>query len=306
MKSKKIFNNEITGVILMITGQLSFAINDSFVKLSVLELKSNLSTFNVIFIRGLVTSLLIFLYLIFIEKKKITIILFNKNYYFRGIFELLTATFFFAGLILMPMSTVYTFLMTNPFFVTIFAFIFLKEKVGIKRWAAVILGFVGVLIIINPSNMKFGFLFLLPIMAAIFLTMRDIITKTFVNKSNNFEIIFITSILITFFSGITSLLVGFDTTYEQIPYILISSIFLIFGYLFSVMTIFYAPLSLTASARYTVIIFGIIFGYLIIGEIPSINMIIGALIITLSGLFVIKREKQQLRFNNIQISHCCY
>ena len=276
----------------MITGQLSFAINDSFVKLSVLELKSNLSTFNVIFIRGLVTSLLIFLYLIFIEKKKITIILFNKNYYFRGIFELLTATFFFAGLILMPMSTVYTFLMTNPFFVTIFAFIFLKEKVGIKRWAAVILGFVGVLIIINPSNMKFGFLFLLPIMAAIFLTMRDIITKTFVNKSNNFEIIFITSILITFFSGITSLLVGFDTTYEQIPYILISSIFLIFGYLFSVMTIFYAPLSLTASARYTVIIFGIIFGYLIIGEIPSINMIIGALIITLSGLFVIKREKQ--------------
>ncbi len=292
MKSKKIFNNEITGVILMITGQLSFAINDSFVKLSVLELKSNLSTFNVIFIRGLVTSLLIFLYLIFIEKKKITIILFNKNYYFRGIFELLTATFFFAGLILMPMSTVYTFLMTNPFFVTIFAFIFLKEKVGIKRWAAVILGFVGVLIIINPSNMKFGFLFLLPIMAAIFLTMRDIITKTFVNKSNNFEIIFITSILITFFSGITSLLVGFDTTYEQIPYILISSIFLIFGYLFSVMTIFYAPLSLTASARYTVIIFGIIFGYLIIGEIPSINMIIGALIITLSGLFVIKREKQ--------------
>ena len=276
----------------MITGQLSFAINDSFVKLSVFELKSNLSTFNVIFIRGLVTSLLIFLYLIFIEKKKITIILFNKNYYFRGIFELLTATFFFAGLILMPMSTVYTFLMTNPFFVTIFAFIFLKEKVGIKRWAAVILGFVGVLIIINPSNMKFGFLFLLPIMAAIFLTMRDIITKTFVNKSNNFEIIFITSILITFFSGITSLLVGFDTTYEQIPYILISSIFLIFGYLFSVMTIFYAPLSLTASARYTVIIFGIIFGYLIIGEIPSINMIIGALIITLSGLFVIKREKQ--------------
>jgi len=70
MKSKKIFNNEITGVILMITGQLSFAINDSFVKLSVLELKSNLSTFNVIFIRGLITSLLILLYLIFIEKKK--------------------------------------------------------------------------------------------------------------------------------------------------------------------------------------------------------------------------------------------
>ena len=58
------------------------------------------------------------------------------------------------------------------------------------------------------------------------------------------------------------------------------------------MTIFYAPLSLTASARYTVIIFGIIFGYLIIGETPSINMIIGAVIISLSGLFVINRQKK--------------
>ena len=292
MKSKKIFNNGLKGIALMIAGQLSFAINDSYVKLSVLDLNSNISTFNVIFIRGVVTSLLILLYIILVEKKKITTTLFNKNYHIRGFFEVLTAIFFFAGLILMPISTVYTFLMTNPFFVTIFAFIFLKEKVGFKRWTAVLVGFVGVIIVVNPSSMKFGYLFILPIMAAIFLTIRDIITKGFVNKSNSFEIIFITSILMTLFSGVTSLVLGFDTTLKQIPYILISSFFLIFGYLFSVMTIFYAPLSLTASARYTVIIFGIIFGYLIIGEIPSINMIIGAVIISLSGLFVINRQKK--------------
>ena len=70
-----------------------------------------------------------------------------------------------------------------------------------------------------------------------------------------------------------------------------SGVFVLFGYLFSVMTVFYAPLSLTASARYSVIIFGIIFGYLIIGEVPNINMIFGAIIITFSGLFVIQREK---------------
>ena len=73
--------------------------------------------------------------------------------------------------------------------------------------------------------------------------------------------------------------------------IFISSIFLSIAYLFSVMTIFYAPLSLTASARYSVIIFGMIFGYLLLGEVPSYNMIIGAIIISLSGLFVIKRQK---------------
>ena len=54
----------------MIAGQLSFAINDSYVKLSVLDLNSNISTFNVIFFRGLITSLLILLYILLVEKKK--------------------------------------------------------------------------------------------------------------------------------------------------------------------------------------------------------------------------------------------
>ena len=76
MKSKKIFNNELIGVVLMIAGQLSFAINDSFVKLSVLELNSNLSTFNVIFIRGLITTFIIYLYRYKSVKFKIII----KNY----------------------------------------------------------------------------------------------------------------------------------------------------------------------------------------------------------------------------------
>ena len=61
---------------------------------------------------------------------------------------------------------------------------------------------------------------------------------------------------------------------------------------FSVLTIFYAPLSLTSSSRYSVIVFGMIFGYLVLNEIPSTNMIIGATIISLSGLFVIRRQKK--------------
>ena len=84
---------------------------------------------------------------------------------------------------------------------------------------------------------------------------------------------------------------------NEAPHILISSIFVLFGYLFSVMTVYYAPLSLTASARYSVIIFGIIFGYFILNEIPSSNMIFGAIIITFSGLFVIKREKEIGKIN---------
>ena len=215
-----------------------------------------------------------------------------KKYHLRGIYEVLTAVCFFTGLILLPVAEVYTLLMTNQFFVTIFAFIFLKEKVGIRRWSAVIFGFIGVIFVINPQNINFNFLFIFPIIAAVFLTIRDIATKGIATKKNSFEIIFITSVLITLFSGIGSLFFDFTFRIEYLPNLFISSIFLTAAYIFSVLTIFYAPLSLTASSRYSVIVFGIIFGYIILNEIPSTNMIIGASIISLSGLFVINREKK--------------
>ena len=281
----------------MIIGQLCFSINDTIVKFEVKKNENIFSIFNVIFIRGIFTTIIIFIYLYFFEKKNIFKIILNKNYYSRGIYEVATALFFFIGLMLMPISQVYTLLMTNPFFVTIFAYFFLKERVGLRRWTAVIIGFIGVIIVIKPLNMGFNYLFLFPILAAIFLTIRDINTKNIVTKKNSFEIIFVTSLLICIFSGLCSLYFGFEIKFNQIPNIFISAIFLTIAYLFSVMTIFYAPLSLTASSRYSVIIFGIIFGYLILNEIPTFNMILGAIIITLSGIFVIKRQKDLGKIN---------
>ena len=275
----------------MVISQLSFSINDSIVKLIVQESNNKNSILNVIFVRGLITTFVIYLYLTLIEKKRIKNIIININYHKRGLFEVLTAFCFLTALVLLPVAEVYTLLMTNPFFVTIFAFFFLKEKVGLKRWCAVLFGFIGVIIVINPSIYTFNYLFFLPILAAIFLTIRDVTTKDISTKSNSFEIIFITSLLITLFSGVGSLFIEFSLGSYSLIKISISSFCLTVAYLFSVLTVFYAPLSLTASARYSVIIFGIIFGYLILGEEPSYSMLVGALVISLSGLFVIKREK---------------
>ena len=292
MKRKYILSAGAIGIIFMMLGQLSFSINDTLVKEIVIDNKNNLSIINILFLRGILTTSFIFLYLKFYEKKNILNIFKMKKYHLRGIYEVLTAVCFFTGLILLPVAEVYTLLMTNPFFVTIFAFIFLKEKVGIRRWSAVIIGFIGVIFVINPQNINFNFLFIFPIIAAIFLTIRDITTKGIATKSNSFEIIFITSILMTLFSGIGSLFFEFTFKIEYLPNLFISSIFLTIAYIFSVLTIFYAPLSLTASSRYSVIVFGMLFGYIILNEIPSFNMIIGATIISLSGLFVINRQKK--------------
>lgn len=292
MKRKYIFSPAILGILFMILSQFSFSLNDSLVKLIVIESSNQLSLLNTIFIRGLFTTLVILLYIKIAERKNLITIVSQIPYHKRGLYEVLTAICFLSGLILLPFAEVYTLLMTNPLFVTIFAFLFLKEKVGVRRWIAITVGFIGVLIVINPNKVDFNFLYILPIMAAIFLTIRDIKTKNIANDNNSFEIIFITSLLMTVFSGFGSLFSEFSLEFKSLFKIILASIFLSIAYLLSVLTVFYAPLSLTSSARYSVIIFGIFFGYIFFDELPTINMIIGALFIIFSGLFVIQRERK--------------
>ena len=281
----------------MLLGQLSFAINDSLVKLMVKTSENNFSTLNIIFVRGFFSSILVLIIIILFTQNNLKKAFKNKKSYLRGFFEVLTAVFFFAGLVLMPMANVYTLLMTAPLIVTMYSFIILKEKVGVRRWSAVIIGFIGVIIVINPKNLEFGWLFILPIISAFFLTLRDVVTKEIVNKKNSMNITLITSILVMIFSGIGAFFLNAQIQSYNIIYIFISSMFLTSGYVCSVLTIYYSPLSLTASIRYSVIVFGIILGYLILGEEPSLNMVIGAIIITASGLFVIKREKDLGKIN---------
>ena len=98
MKSKLLFSTGVFGILLMMAGQLSFSINDSFVKLAVKEINDNSSIFSVIFTRGMITSILLGLYLHFIEKKNLIKIISIKSFHIRGLYEVLTALFFFIAL----------------------------------------------------------------------------------------------------------------------------------------------------------------------------------------------------------------
>ena len=288
---------QFKGVIFMILASFFFAINDSLVKYAVKDIRQDISLFQVIFIRGFITCCLILMLIIFSKKLDYKKLFYDKRSYIRAAFEVMAAFSFLISLILMPMADVYTLLNTAPLIITAAGAIMLKEKVGIKRWSAVIIGFVGVLFVVNPTDLKFGYIVILPLLTAIFLTLRDVVTRGYKKTSNSLEIIFITSLFVTVSFGAVSFFFPSYISYDSLIYIFVSSIALTLAYLFSVLTIIYAPLSLTSSTRYSVIIFGIIFGYIFFNEIPSINMIIGAIIISLSGLFVINRQKKLGKIN---------
>ena len=284
-------NKEFLGIAYMILCMFFFAINDALIKHVLLIYKDITILGEVIFIRGVISTLILGLYLFF--KKKLTLdVMISKPLHGRGAVESIAAVFFFLGLMYLPFGELYSLLNLAPILITASGAFILGEKVGWRRWTAVILGFVGVLIVVNPNDLKFGFAFLYPLVSAIFITQRDTITKKYLKNFDSLQVVFITSLSVTIFFSFGMILNYQPINLEIFIYIFLSAIFVTIGYYFSVLTIKTANISTTSPFRYTIIIFGIVLGYFIFKETPSINMIIGSLLIIGSGIFIIFRQKK--------------
>ena len=275
----------------MILCMFFFAINDALIKHVILIYKDITILGEVIFIRGVISTLILGLYLFF--KKKLTLdVMISKPLHGRGAVESIAAVFFFLGLMYLPFGELYSLLNLAPILITASGAFILGEKVGWRRWTAVILGFVGVLIVVNPNDLKFGFAFLYPLVSAVFITQRDTITRKYLENFDSLQVVFITSLSVTIFFSFGMILNYQPINLEIFIYIFLSAIFVTIGYYFSVLTIKTANISTTSPFRYTIIIFGIVLGYFIFKETPSINMIIGSLLIIGSGIFIIFRQKK--------------
>ncbi|MSP06363.1 MAG: DMT family transporter [Candidatus Fonsibacter sp.] len=284
-------NKEFLGITYMLLCMLFFSINDAFIKYILLLYKDITLLGEVIFIRGICSTLILGLYLHFKKKLPLNIIK-SKPLHARGAIESIAAIFFFIGLMYLPFGELYSLLNLAPILITASGAFILGEKVGWRRWTAVILGFIGVMIVIKPHDLQFGFAFIYPLISAIFITQRDTITKKYLKKFDSLQVVFITSLSVTIFFSFGMLLNYKPINFEIFIYIFLSAIFVTIGYYFSVLTIKTANISTTSPFRYTIIIFGIILGYFIFNETPSINMLFGSLLIIGSGIFIILRQKK--------------
>ena len=285
-------NNELLGIFYMLLCQFSFATNDAFVKVIYQNYDEIFVLNQIIFIRGIFTLLFILLFL-YIKKELNFKSIFNSNELkVRGLLESLAALFFFIGIALLPFANVYILLSMAPILLTAFGAIFLNEKVRWRRWSAVLLGFIGVVVVINPGKLESSYYFIFPIIAAIMLSIRDMYTKNFKKDYPSLQIAFMTCLVVTLLFGLLSIYKFYDFSLMDIFILFIAAFFLALGYIFSVATIKIALVSATSTFRYSVILWGILYGYFLFDEVPSANSYIGALIIIISGLIIISRQKQ--------------
>ena len=175
----------------------------------------------------------------------------------------------------------------TPIIIVALSAIILREKVNLKTWIAIFFGFIGVLVIIRPGLSIFDPMSLIPLAGAFFLSFYQILTRK-VSKYDSSE----TSLFYTSVIGIIlmSLIIPFFwQPLQSYSYLLFLGIGVFFslGIYFQIIALSFAKASVIQPFHYTLILWAIILGYFFYNDFPDIPTIIGAIIITLSGIYVL-------------------
>jgi drug/metabolite transporter (DMT)-like permease len=190
----------------------------------------------------------------------------------------------------LPLAVVVSLSYAAPLFITVLSIFLLGEKVGIFRWIAVLIGFVGVLVISEPGFNEVNYLYILPI---IFCIGMAFVTIT-IRKLSTSEPVWLISIFFTLTITFVSLFtIPFGWVLPDFKdFILLALIGVTGGGANLLLTQSYklSEVSLVAPLKYLSLIFAILFGYLIWDEIPSYKNLVGAALVITASLIILKRE----------------
>ena len=208
----------------------------------------------------------------------------------RCIAGLIAIIAIFIALRKLPLATVVSISFAAPIFTTIFSIFLLSEKVGIYRWLAVIVGFIGILIITEPGISNLNIYYIFPIIFCLGLSYVAITLRQLSTTEPVWLISLFFSIAITFLSFLT---LPFGWVMPSFNHFLILSLVGIFGgvsNLWLSQSYKYSEVSLVTPLKYLTLVFAIIFGYFIWDEIPTIKTLIGAFLVIISTLIIFRRE----------------
>jgi len=190
----------------------------------------------------------------------------------------------------LPLATVVSVTFAAPIFTTIFSIFLLNEKVGFYRWLAVMVGFIGIIVISEPGFSSLNFYFIFPIIFCLGLSYVAITIR----RLSTTEPVW----LIGFFFSISIMILSFFTFYQNwllpnlIDLFLLSMIGILGGLANLWLTQSYklSEVSLVTPLKYLALVFAIIFGYLIWDEIPTTKTLIGAILVIASSIIIFRRE----------------
>ena len=212
---------------------------------------------------------------------------------FRAISGALAIIALFFGLRELPLADVVSLTFGGPIFVTIASIIFLSERVGIKRWSAVFLGFLGMLLIIQPAFTDLNYYYITPVIFCIFFACVAISVRSLSKTEPNYTIAFYFTFLCTVL-GLSTIFLADWIMPTPFDFLL----FFILGLCGSVANLLLtqsyrlAEASLVTPIKYLSLVFAIIFGFFIWSEVPKVLTLLGAGLVIISSLVIFIRENK--------------
>ena len=280
-------SKEFVGILFAVAAYFSFSILDAFQKTAVI----NHSIFQLLFIKYIFTLLLSCS-----EAKR------KNNYKFwqsnnvklqvlRSFFSIIESGCFVLAFRYLSLADVHSIGSLTPVIIVALSALILKENVSPKTWIAIFVGFFGVLIILRPGLSIFDIKSLLPLMAAFFLGLYQVVTRKVSENDSTETSLFYTSLIGFIVMSILAFVYWQPLTLNS--YFLFTGIGIFFsmGIYFQIIALSKARASIIQPFHYTLIFWAIILGYLVYDDLPNIPTIVGAIIIAASGIYVLRAGK---------------
>jgi len=283
-------SDNIKSALFMVLSLALFTSGDAMIKF----LSDDLPVGQILFVRGVFVCLLFSLLLRYKKQQIIPAAAWNRWNLIRSIFEVAIAACYLTGLVLLPLATAIILVFCGPLMLTILAATILKEKVGWRRWCAVVTGFIGVVLVADLQQASLNsWAVILPLMAAFLTALRDIFVRNIPSVLSPTQIAFTTAWMVTL-AGLATLPFGWQAiTTEHLGLLAIASFFIMGAYTTYIITTRMGELSFVAPFKYSSIPLAMLIGFLVWGDIPSSSSILGTLVIIASGVFILLRKKQK-------------
>jgi drug/metabolite transporter (DMT)-like permease len=283
--------NMIRGILSMIAGGGALTVSDAATK----WLTATLPIGEILFVRALIVVLVILLVVWRSGSFDGLRIGRLRNVSVRAFLAVCSTFLIVTSLARLPLNEVIAILFVGPLFVVLLSAPLLGERVSIQRWLAVLVGFAGMLIIVRPGSGTFQIAALLPVVAALVASVRDIVTRRISKAETSIAILFYSMVALTL-AGLATAPFGWqpmDATALAIA--AFTGVMFGLGHYLIIEGYRYAEASVVSPYRYANLIWAVILGFVLWREIPSAWVLLGTPLVVGSGLYILLHERSRRR-----------
>ena len=254
-------------------------------------LSSDLSFLQITWARYFFTVFFTLPFMFFFFRKNLTWSSQPKLQIFRGLTLFFANILFFYSISIISMAKALTLAFVAPLITTTLSPIFLGEKVGFRRWAAVIIGFIGSLIVIRPGFIEFNLATIAALGTGFFYGIYLVITRKLHSSDSPLLTLLLTGVVGVLIGSFIVPVVWVNPTFDQWSLLALMGIFACLGHLFLILSLKYADASKLAPFGYFEIVTNVALGYYFFSDFPHYWTWVGLSIIICSGVYISLRER---------------